>query len=497
MHEAAGTAKLIARRGAAVADVAFRLSQPDRRNYGSPAACTERDETADNRAKIIFDKLRVGAQKTGALVSVFARRIAQRTMTWIGAAFSNFLSRFLELQLAKTEQVHRVVLRLADRASATAMRSFTPIKSEVDVKRDLRLDFFRGLALLIIFVDHIPGNFLSNITLHSIAFSDATEVFVFVSGYAAALAYGSILIGNGFFAAMLRIYRRVWQLYIAHIFIFIVLVAVISHVSMVHWKVNAGEFRLAEFIKEPQVALVQAILLQFQPQFLDILPLYIVLLAIFPAVLFLIARHPLLALVPSASIYVLTQSLGWEVHGYPGNHVWFFNPLAWQFLFVVGAVLAYPHGPGTRWIPKDPLLITSATTVTALAAVTNISWVVHFNYSEVPGIFLNLLGPYAGDKTNLGPLRLLSFLALAVTTVHFMRPDSRLLRGRASAWLIACGQNSLHVFCLGILLSVIAYFILVIFDGGVPIQVAVDLAGCALMIGLARLMSWCKAENRC
>jgi len=419
----------------------------------------------------------------------------QRSMTWFGAAFSNFLSRFLELQLAKAEQAHRVVLQFA--GSASAKRSFTPIEAEADVKRDLRLDFFRGLALLFIFVDHIPGNLLSNITLHSVAFSDATEVFVFVSGYAAALAYGSILIKNGFVAATLRIYRRIWQLYVAHIFIFIVLVAVISHVSMVHWQVNAGEFRLTEFLKEPQVALVQAILLQFQPQFLDILPLYIVLLAVFPAVLFLIARHPLLALVPSASVYVLTQLLGWEVHGYPGDHVWFFNPLAWQFLFVVGAVLAFPHRLGISWIPKGTLLTTSANTVTALAAVVNVSWVVHFNYSEVPGILLNLLGPYAGDKTNLGPLRLLSFLALAVTTVQFMRPNSKLLRGRASAWLIACGQNSLHIFCLGILLSVIAYFVLVIFDAGVPIQVAVDLAGCAGMIGLARLMSWCKAESRC
>jgi hypothetical protein len=480
-----------------VANVAFEISRPGSLDHGCPAARTDFFARGGNQTKGIFDKLRTGARKVGlpAYEIRSARQIVQRTMTWISAAFYNFLSRFLELQLAKAEQAHRVVPRPADRASAKLL--FTPIEPEADVKRDLRLDFFRGLALLFIFFDHIPDNLLSKITLHSIAFSDAAEVFVFVSGYAAALAYGSILTRKGFVEATLRIYRRVWQLYIAHIFIFIVLVAVISHVSMVHWQINAGEFGLTEFLKEPQVAVVKAILLQFQPQFLDILPLYIVLLVVFPAVLFLIARHPLLALLPSASIYLLTQLLGWQVHGYPGSHVWFFNPLAWQFLFVVGAVLAYPHGAGINWIPKGQLLTTSATAVTALAAVTNVSWLVHFNYSEVPGILLNLLGPYAGDKTNLGPLRLLSFLALALTTVRFMRPTSGLLRGRASAWLIACGQNSLHVFCLGILLSVIAHFVLVIFDGGVPFQLAVDLAGCALMIGLAQLLSWCKAESRC
>jgi hypothetical protein len=362
--------------------------------------------------------------------------------------------------------------------------------------RDLRLDFFRGLALIFIFIDHVPDNFLSSLTLQSVAFSDAAEVFVFVSGYAAALAYGKILNNTGLLAASLRIYRRVWQLYVAHIFILIVFAALVSHVSAIHSQIDAGEFGLAELRNEPDVAFVEAALLQFQPKFLDILPLYIVLLGVFPAVLYLIARHPMLALAPSAAVYILTRLFGWEVHGYPGDHVWFFNPLAWQFLFVAGAAAGYRNGAG-NWIPENGWFTGAAIALTVLAAVINISWVVNFYYPEFPGIFWGLLGSSAADKTNLDPLRLISFLVLAVTVAHFVRRESTFLRERAAGWLIACGQNSLHVFCSGILLAAVGHFLLVLLDGSMPMQLAVDVGGCTLMIGLALLLNWCAANGRC
>src|SRR5437867_2852697 len=86
--------------------------------------------------------------------------------------------------------------------------------------RDPRLDLFRGLSLLFIFIDHIPNNVLSYVTLHSIAFCDAAEVFVFISGYTAAMFYGKALQRQGWLIAAAQVYRRVWQLYVAHIVIF-------------------------------------------------------------------------------------------------------------------------------------------------------------------------------------------------------------------------------------------------------------------------------------
>ena len=111
---------------------------------------------------------------------------------------------------------------------------------------------------------------------------------------------------------------------------------------------------------------------------------------------------------------------------------------------------------------------------------------------SVPAIELEA---YARDKTNLDPLRLVSFLALAATTVYFVQPRHPILRTRLADWLIACGQNSLHVFCLGILLSVLGYFLLAAEGDGLLMQLLVNFVGVVLMIGLGILVAWYKAET--
>ena len=150
--------------------------------------------------------------------------------------------------------------------------------------RDLRLDFFRGLSLFFIFIDHIPNNFLGYFTLRSIAFSDAAEVFIFISGYTAALVYGRSMSQRGALFATAQIYRRVWQLYVAHIFLFVIFTAEVSYtVLAVNNPMYNEEMGVGDFLSEPHVAIIKALLLQFQPTFLDILPLYIVLLGDLPA----------------------------------------------------------------------------------------------------------------------------------------------------------------------------------------------------------------------
>ncbi len=364
-------------------------------------------------------------------------------------------------------------------------------------ERDFRLDFFRDLSLVFIFIDHIPGNFLSHLTLHSIAFSDATEVFVFISGYAAALAYGHLLSIKGFRIAAIHIYHRIWQLYVAHVFIFAVFAAEVSYsVLALHNGTYMSTFRISAFVNEPDVAIIQALLLRFQPAFLDILPLYIALLAVFPVILVAIARHPMLALAPSATIYLLTQLLGWHLQAFPTGHVWLFNPLAWQFLFTIGAVFGYAKVAGADWVPRASWLVKSAVVFSGLAAAINVSWVIHWTaIGSMPAILSGVLGPFAADKTNLDPLRLLSFLALAATAVYFVQPRHPVLHTRLANWLIACGQNSLHVFCLGILLSVLGNFLLATEGDGLLQQMLVDLVGICLMIGLGILVAWYKAET--
>lgn len=362
-------------------------------------------------------------------------------------------------------------------------------------RRDLRLDLFRGLALLFIFIDHIPNNVLSYVTLHSIAFSDAAEVFIFISGYAAATVYGRALQRQGGVAATGQICRRIWQLYVAHIFIFVILAAEVCYATLSLHQTYSEDFGIDNFIDEPQVAIIKVLLLQYQPQFLDILPIYMILLGVFPVVLLLLQRCLPLPLILSGALYLLTLRFGWQPHSYPDNEAWFFNPLAWQFLFVIGATAGYSQHsrwvfPGRgSWLPKLAIAITVA------IGIVSISWTIHGAYDAFPGLLLRELSPLVADKSNLAPLRLISFLALAVTVAHFVGRDSGVLRWRVAQLIIRCGQHSLQVFCLGIVLSVLGYILLTFFRDDVLTQLGINLAGIVAMMGIAVLLTWYKANN--
>jgi hypothetical protein len=367
----------------------------------------------------------------------------------------------------------------------------------VPIERDLRLDFFRGLSLFFIFIDHIPNNLLSYATLHVIAFSDAAEVFIFISGYTAALVYGQLLLRRGALVATVQIYYRVWQLYVAHIFIFMIYTAEVSYATFTLRIHNfSEELRLNNFLQEPDRAIVKTLLLQYQPEFLDILPLYIVLLAFFPIVLLLQRLRPFAPLILSFAIYLLTLYFGWEPKTYPNNDGWFFNPFAWQFLFIVGATAGTAQSAAQPLLPPWPWIPRAAIAVTVAVAVIKLSWLANGWWHGIPALFSSQLEELAGDKSDLSPVRLASFFALVLTIVHFMRRDSTILRHPLAKLAIVCGQHSLHVFCLGILLSVLGRFIVTSVSSSLLTQLAVNVAGLALMIALAQLMSWYRKKSR-
>src|SRR6202047_3378715 len=211
------------------------------------------------------------------------------------------------------------------------------------MSRDLRLDFFRGVALILIFIDHVPENVLSYFTLQAFGFYDAAEVFIFISGFTAALVYGARLASKGALYATAQALRRAWQLYVAHIFLFVIFIAEVSYTASTFKNpMYNEEMRVADFLDEPHVAVVKALLLQFQPTFLDILPLYILMLVIFPVVLLGMQWRLLIVLLPSFLVYLIVQATNLSVPAYPEGHEWYFNPLAWQFLFISGAALGFP-----------------------------------------------------------------------------------------------------------------------------------------------------------
>lgn len=359
--------------------------------------------------------------------------------------------------------------------------------------RDLRLDFFRGLALIFIFIDHIPGNALNYFTLQSIQFCDAAEIFIFISGYTAALVYGRILAGQGALYATAHILRRAWQLYVAHIFLLVIFIAEVSYtVATFNNPMYNEEMRIGDFLSEPHVAIIKALLLEFQPTFLDILPLYIVLLAAFPAVLLMLRRRPLLVLIASFALYAAVQVADLSVPAYPPGHVWYFNPLAWQFLFVAGAALGLGWG-GPRLTSRRTLLWAAAVVVAA-GFVVRVSWTIHGLWDPFPGLFLKELWPVS--KGNLSPIRLVPFFALAALVAALVPPGARFLRWAAARPLVLCGRQSLEIFCLGILLSALGHFVLSEYDPGIVAQLAINLAGILAMCFTAKMIDWYKAVGR-
>ena len=164
-------------------------------------------------------------------------------------------------------------------------------------ERDLRLDLFRGVALWLIFLDHIPENIVNWFTIRNYGFSDATEIFIFISGYTAAFVYGRAMRERGIIIASARVLRRAWQIYVAHIFLFTIFMAEIAYVAATFDNpLYAEEMNILDFLKQPDVTIFQALLLKFKPVNMDVLPLYIVLLLFFPPMLWLLLRQPALAL---------------------------------------------------------------------------------------------------------------------------------------------------------------------------------------------------------
>ena len=359
--------------------------------------------------------------------------------------------------------------------------------------RDLRLDFFRGLALFSIFIDHIPGNICRYFTIQAIGISDAAEVFILISGYAAGMVYGGVYQKVSFVAATARTLQRAWQLYVAHIFLFMLFMATVAKAANgFNTSLFAEEFRAADFLKSPDVSIIRALTLQFQPMFMDILPLYIVLLGMLPLALFGFRHSPWLAFAVIAGLWLAAQiDPRVALKAYPGvDHTWFFNPFAWQALFLFGAYFGargvIPKGSppeGRSWI------FWLAAAVAFACFALKINWTISDHFQVLTPVLLKQIGPFL-SKTDMSPVRFVNVIALAVVVACLMAPQSKWLKLRAAWPFLVCGRHSLEIFCLGILLSVIAHYGLTEFLGNAPMKVVASVAGIAVMVGVAALIDW-------
>ena len=356
--------------------------------------------------------------------------------------------------------------------------------------RDYRLDFFRGLALVFIFADHIPDNALSYLTMRSFALSDAAETFIFISGYTAALVYGRAMRESGFVVATARILRRVWQIYVAHVFLFTIFLAEISYVATSFDNpLYSEEMGIMDFLKQPDVTIVQALLLRFRPVNMDVLPLYIVLMSFLPLILWLMKWKTDVTLALSVVLYALTWHYDLHLTTYPDGF-WAFNPFAWQLLFVFGAWCAQGGARRMSRILASPVTLWISLAYLLAAFCVTLTWYMPQLGFLMPRWLEQWMYPI--NKTDLDVLRFAHFLALASVTVRFLPRD---WPGLKSPWLrplILCGQHSLEIFCLGVFLAFAGYFVLAEVGGGAGLHFIISISGILIMSGAAWLFSWYK-----
>jgi hypothetical protein len=360
--------------------------------------------------------------------------------------------------------------------------------------RDVRLDLFRGLANWAIFLDHIPHEVLSWVTTRNYGFSDAADLFVFISGYTAAYVFGRIMIERGYVAAASGLVRRASELYAAHIILLAIYIALIAFVSQgLHDPDDLDQFNIAVFMSNPLWEFIQALALRYKPVNLDVLPLYILLLGTFAPALWLMVRKPTLILLCSMVMYFAGRHFGWNLAASPSG-LWYFNPFAWQFLFFLGAWIALGGAEAIQSIIRTRTVFWLASAYLLFAFVVTMA-----TYAPVLGNLLPhwLLEPFdPNDKTNLAPYRIVHVIALAVVVTRFLPADSPILQWRSLTPLIKCGQNSLKVFCIGIVLSFCAHAAIELSLNSLWIQIFVGATGVLLMTIGAYYWTWSKQQYR-
>ena len=354
--------------------------------------------------------------------------------------------------------------------------------------RDERLDLFRGLTMLIIFVAHLPDNSWNAWIPARFGFSSGAELFVFCSGIASALAFGGVFTRRGLWLGTARIAYRIWQVYWAQIGLVLALIALAATLDRIFGLAEIAR-QFAPLLSDPEQALFGLVTLTWQPDYLDILPMYLVILALVPVMMLARHLHAALPLLTAAALYAMVWATGFNLSGNPWNGTgWFLNPFAWQLIFFIGFFI------GMRWLPVPRLgdrRLMLAAAIFLLLSLPLSFWGIleHWPFAQA---VRDLLIP-ASEKTDLHILRVLHFLALAYLVLSLIEPwRDRLDRG-AGHLLILIGRQSLATFLASVVLSRLLGTIADMAGRGELLVALLNLAGFALILATALVVSWFKS----
>lgn len=386
--------------------------------------------------------------------------------------------------------------------------------------RDLRLDFFRGLAMFIILIAHTPQNFFNNWIPARWGFSDATEIFVFCSGMASAIAFGRAFDRAGWMMGSARVVFRIWQVYWAHIAMFFAIAAFLAAIDQTGAfdKIYIGSLNLWKFFEDPAPLLPALFTLTYVPNYFDILPMYLAILAAMPLMMALSRVSRWLVALAVVTIWLMAQDGLMTTLGLGGLHLafpaepwsdrrWFFNPFGWQLVFFTGFALM------RGWLPKPPVnwLLIGLALIVVIANVP----LSHIGLREIwgnlaPGtredvIAWRISNKPLFNKTDFGILRYLHFLGLAyLCWVAAGDGGSRLVaRGRgwlAQLWaavlamILKVGQQSLAVFVFSMVFARLSGFVMDQIGRTTWTMTLANLAGFAALIVVAYSVSWLKSH---
>ncbi len=348
------------------------------------------------------------------------------------------------------------------------------------------VDFWRGFALISIFINHVPGIFYARFTHANYSISDSADLFVFLAGWSLRLLAegGSRKRTTGELAR--RLFSRAFEIYVAQILISMLAIAILAvsatalrNPLLLQWHNAAAVFN------DPVPTHIGLVVLTHQLGYFNILPLYVVLMAMAPAFAVIDRRAPALLLPVSLALYLVVLGFRITLPSWPVSGTWFFNPLAWQLIFVLGFVLAKPDA-GIGALARRaivPLRIIGVPIVILGVLVPVYGWWPDPTRVPEPRLF------FIASKAYLSPMRLIQFLALvAVFSLAF--PYIRRLAGFRYArvplngligLLAMLGRNSLHVFCVGSLLSLSAQVVRYVSRGSIGSDTAVVILGIAVM----------------
>jgi len=379
----------------------------------------------------------------------------------------------------------------------TSSISTSPLSVSRPTSRNLALDVFRGLALVTIFINHMPFNPWYWATPSRFGLSDATEVFVFISGCVAALAYGRRWLRDGWKRSTGRVATRIAQIYAAHLLMFAVLLTLCvagNRLATGHDYVQ--DLNLTYALTHMREAALGLMTLTYVPNYFDILPMYLVIVALVPVILAIGRYSARLAVLVPLALYALAHLYRWELPAEPSSdRSWYFNPLCWQLIFFTG----FAFGAGYLRVPRPRVWLLALCSFT-LAASALIEYGATYFGNPHLNSWRNALAPYA-DKSHLDLLRIIHFLMLAYVVSCALRLPRlhKLLHSWPARQLARMGRNGLSMFVLVMIGSYVGGMALDVW-GRSPLPVAlINLAGLSLMMmsaaALERYDLWAHQAN--